>query len=63
MLLMHNHPSGEATPSADDIAATAGLAALCRPLDIVLHDHLVVGGGSVVSMQRAGLLTRFGDTP
>jgi DNA repair protein RadC len=60
ILLMHNHPSGVAVPSAQDIMATAGLKALCRPLDIDLHDHLVIGGGVVVSMRRAGLFAREG---
>ncbi len=56
VLLIHNHPSGDAAPSACDIASTAGLVALCRPLDIVIHDHLIVGGGAAVSMRRAGLI-------
>jgi DNA repair protein RadC len=58
LLLVHNHPSGDPTPSRDDIASTAALLALCRPLSIRLHDHLVVGGNSLVSMRRAGLLGR-----
>jgi DNA repair protein RadC len=60
LLLMHNHPSGDATPSPQDIASTAAFAALCRPLELTLHDHLIVGGGSVVSMRRAGLFSSKG---
>ena len=60
LLLIHNHPSSDATPSTTDIAATAGLVALCRPLELTLHDHLVVGGGAVVSMRRAGLIPSQG---
>ena len=54
LLLVHNHPSGDPTPSADDIAATRMLAALCNPLSLILHDHLIVGSGSLLSMRRAG---------
>lgn len=56
LLLAHNHPSGDPRPSATDIASTRALAALCRPLDLVLHDHLVIGRIAVVSMHHAGLL-------
>lgn len=55
-MLLHNHPSGDPTPSAEDRSATSMLAALCRPLELVLHDHLVIGAQSVVSMRRAGMI-------
>jgi DNA repair protein RadC len=56
LLLIHNHPSGDPRPSADDIGATRMLAALCRPLQLALHDHLVVGARGLVSMRRAGFI-------
>lgn len=56
LLLFHNHPSGDPTPSADDIAATHMLVALCRPLGLTVHDHVVVGRFALVSMRRSGLL-------
>ncbi|MGX7953538.1 JAB domain-containing protein [Tsuneonella sp. HG249] len=56
LLLIHNHPSGDPTPSADDIAATRMLVALCRPLQLKIHDHLIVGAATLVSMRRAGLI-------
>lgn len=56
MLLVHNHPSGDHTPSAEDITATKSLAALCRPLDLIVHDHLIVGAKAITSMAGAGLL-------
>lgn len=56
MLLIHNHPSGDPTPSKDDITATRSLAALCRPLKLVLHDHIIVGATAITSMRRAGLI-------
>lgn len=57
LVLMHNHPSGDATPSARDVEATLTLAKLCKPLDIAVHDHLVVGATTVTSMRFARLLT------
>lgn len=59
MLLVHNHPSGNQAPSEQDISATAGLAAVCAPLDLVLHDHLIVAGDRVTSMRLAGYLPRL----
>jgi DNA repair protein RadC len=56
ILLMHNHPSGDPRPSGSDLASTAALMSLCRPLDIEVVDHLIVGGRRVVSMRKAGLL-------
>ncbi|MFN6934359.1 MAG: JAB domain-containing protein [Tsuneonella sp.] len=56
MLLLHNHPSGDPTPSPDDTHSTRMLDALCRPLDIQLHDHLIVAGQSLLSMRRSGVL-------
>jgi DNA repair protein RadC len=56
LVLVHNHPSGVAEPSREDVATTALIAADASRLDIELVDHLVVGGNHVVSMKRAGLL-------
>jgi DNA repair protein RadC len=56
LLLAHNHPSGDARPSELDVEATRRIAAHGRLLEVELVDHLVVGGNSVTSMRRAGLL-------
>jgi DNA repair protein RadC len=56
IVLAHNHPSGDPTPSARDIAATARIAADAERLDIELIDHLVVAGACAVSMRKAGML-------
>lgn len=56
LLLAHNHPSGDATPSALDIDATHRIAMHGALLEVDLVDHLVVAGNSVTSMRRAGLL-------
>ncbi|MGX7924942.1 JAB domain-containing protein [Tsuneonella sp. HG094] len=61
LLLIHNHPSGNPTPSKADVASTRALAALCAPLEITVHDHLVVGGDRVVSMRRTGLFASYGS--
>ena len=59
-VLVHNHPSGDPRPSAADIAATRRLAALACALEVEFHDHLIVGGRSVVSMRQAGLMSGAG---
>ncbi|MGH6746361.1 DNA repair protein RadC [Novosphingobium sp. PhB57] len=58
LVLVHNHPSGDPLPSRADVIATRRLSALCETARIELHDHLVVGGRSAVSMRRAGLMSR-----
>ena len=56
MILFHNHPSGVAEPSAQDITLTSRLATLLREVDVVLLDHVVVGGKEQVSMAERGLI-------
>ncbi|PWE17508.1 hypothetical protein DDZ18_07505 [Marinicauda salina] len=56
LILVHNHPSGDPTPSAADIEMTKRLAEAARPFDIVLHDHLVVGRDDTASFKALGLI-------
>jgi DNA repair protein RadC len=56
IVLVHNHPSGDATPSPHDVALTRQLSAGARPLCIRIADHLVIGDGAWTSMLAAGLL-------
>jgi DNA repair protein RadC len=56
IILVHNHPSGDPTPSADDRAVTTQLVAAGRLLDIPVHDHVIVGRGRYTSFAEAGLL-------
>jgi DNA repair protein RadC len=56
LILAHNHPSGDATPSLLDIDATRRIQSDGRLLEVELIDHLIVAGNSVTSMRRAGLL-------
>jgi DNA repair protein RadC len=56
IILVHNHPSGDPTPSAADIAMTRQVGAALTALSIVLHDHVIVGNGRWVSFRQEGLL-------
>jgi len=56
VILVHNHPSGDPTPSADDRTVTEQLVAAGRLLDIPVHDHVIIGRGRYVSFAEAGLL-------
>ncbi len=56
IILVHNHPSGDPTPSPDDRAVTDQLVAAGRLLDIPVHDHVIVGRGRYSSFAEMGLL-------
>jgi DNA repair protein RadC len=56
VILVHNHPSGDPTPSADDRVVTEQLVAAGRLLDIPVHDHVIIGRGRYTSFTEAGLL-------
>ncbi len=56
LILVHNHPSGDATPSKADIAMTKQIAAAADPLGIVLHDHLIMTRSEEASFRALGLL-------
>ncbi|MFN6956353.1 MAG: RadC family protein [Acetobacteraceae bacterium] len=56
VILVHNHPSGDPTPSRADIEMTAEVKAACATLGVVVHDHLIVGNGRHLSFRREGLL-------
>jgi DNA repair protein RadC len=58
IVLVHNHPSGDPTPSPEDRSVTAQLVAAGRTLGIPVLDHVVVGDGCYVSFVEAGLLPR-----
>jgi DNA repair protein RadC len=56
LILVHNHPSGDPTPSRADIEVTAEVKAAAGVFGIVVHDHLIVGNGRQTSLRREGLL-------
>jgi DNA repair protein RadC len=58
LVVAHNHPSGDPTPSKEDVHLTRQLAAGARLLGLKLHDHIVIGNGTeaFVSLSARGLL-------
>lgn len=56
VVLLHNHPSGDPTPSREDVRLTRQLAECARLLGFRVHDHLVIGRGRFVSFAERGLL-------
>jgi DNA repair protein RadC len=56
IILVHNHPSGDPTPSAADITMTETIAALAKPLGVRVHDHLIVGRNGHCSMRAMKLI-------
>jgi DNA repair protein RadC len=55
-ILLHNHPSGDPTPSRPDIEITKQIVEAGRALKIGVHDHLVVGRDGVASFKALGLM-------
>ena len=56
LILVHNHPSGDPTPSRADKAITRDLVEAGRVLRIAVHDHVIVGGARPLSFRQQGLL-------
>ncbi|APX13160.1 RadC family protein [Tateyamaria omphalii] len=56
LILVHNHPSGDPTPSQSDIDMTAKMEMACGALGITVHDHLIVGKDRELSFKSAGYL-------
>ncbi len=56
IILVHNHPSGDPTPSRQDKEMTDSIRHALSTVDVVLHDHIIVGNGAWLSFRREGLL-------
>lgn len=56
LVVVHNHPSGDPTPSREDREVTRAIGEAGRILDIPLHDHVIIGADSYFSFKDAGLL-------
>ncbi len=56
LILVHNHPSGDPTPSQSDIDMTAQIQAACTALGLTLHDHLIIGKSRELSFRSEGYL-------
>src|SRR5439155_231906 len=63
LILVHNHPSGDPTPSPDDLHLTAEALAAGRLLDIEVLDHLVIGHDAYVSLRDRGVSFDRGGRP
>ena len=53
---MHDHPSGDPTPSRADIAMTQAIVEVARPLGIAVHDHIIVGKEGHASLKALKLI-------
>ena len=56
LLVVHNHPSGDPTPSREDVRLTRQLVECARLLDLRVHDHVVIGRGRFVSLAERGII-------
>ena len=56
VILLHNHPSGDPTPSREDVRLTRQLVECARLLDLRVHDHVIIGRGSFVSLAERGII-------
>jgi DNA repair protein RadC len=56
IILLHNHPSGDPTPSREDVRLTRQLAECGRLLDLRINDHVVIGRGRYVSLAERGVI-------
>jgi DNA repair protein RadC len=56
LILVHNHPSGDPSPSDADISMTGQIEQACQTIGVALHDHVVIGRGAEVSFRSHGLI-------
>ena len=60
LILVHNHPSGDPTPSHADIEMTRTIVEVAKPLGIAVHDHIIVGRDGAPPVSRASVRLAFG---
>ncbi len=56
IILAHNHPSGDPTPSKNDIDMTNQIVTAAKALRVAVHDHLIIGRNNIVSFKQLGLM-------
>lgn len=56
LILAHNHPSGDPTPSQSDIDMTKEIVTVCRGISVTVHDHLIIGRDNIASFKTLGLM-------
>lgn len=57
VIFVHNHPSGDPAPSAEDRALTESLAKAVQAVGMTMHDHIIIGGGRHFSFRSQGLIS------
>jgi DNA repair protein RadC len=56
LILVHNHPAGDPSPSAADVRMTREIAEIAKQMGITLHDHIIIGRAGHVSMRGLKLM-------
>ena len=56
LILVHNHPSGDPTPSRSDVEMTAAIDTACAAIGVTIHDHVIIGKETDASFRALGLL-------
>ena len=56
IILAHNHPSGDPTPSGSDIEMTKNIVTAAKAINVSVHDHLIIGRNNVASFKQLGLM-------
>jgi DNA repair protein RadC len=56
VILVHNHPSGDPTPSSQDVKMTLDIIAIAQPLGVAVHDHIIVGRDGHASLKGLRLI-------
>ena len=54
--MVHNHPSGDPTPSRADVEMTAAIDTACAAIGVTIHDHVIIGKETDASFRALGLL-------
>ncbi|MEK9163028.1 MAG: DNA repair protein RadC, partial [Chloroflexota bacterium] len=55
VIVVHNHPSGDPSPSPDDVAVTRMMCEAGKLLDVSVHDHIIIGQNRFISLKERGL--------
>ena len=61
LILLHNHPSGDPTPSREDLRLTRQLVECAELLDMRIHDHVIIGRERYISLAQRGVLAKGAD--
>jgi DNA repair protein RadC len=56
IILVHNHPTGDPTPSVADIEMTKTIIQACKPINVMVHDHIIMGRDGETSLRQLKLI-------